>query len=415
MTQDPYLQLLARLEATPQAAFLFGLDAMRAAVEAEGLQRPARYVVIVAGTNGKGTVASTLHAMCVGAGLKTGIFTSPHLVDYRERIRINGEAISEEALVRIASPLVDRWGATSAAEPRPLSYFEMGALLALAAFQDACCDVAILEVGLGGRLDATNVIDADLAILTSISLDHTEYLGSTLAEIACEKAAVARPGRVAFVHDAHGGVQELREALTEIGAEVRVVESSSTAPAVTNGALASSGFAWIADAMGFDPEPGLRWGVANVRWPGRQEQCSVEGRTLTIDGAHNPESVAALERWLRSLALAPQPAIVSLSGGRSVRESLWPVREFVTRWVVCAPDFARARPAHEVAAELRALEANEAHPRPVDLYPSVAQAYDATRDLGDALVFGSLYLVGEVYLSMGFGRAQVPSILKTKR
>lgn len=406
-----YTELLERLEGTPQATFMLGLEAMSAAVHAEGLTRPAKFVVIIAGTNGKGTVASTLNAMCVGAGLKTGLFTSPHLVEYRERIRINGLAVSEDDFVRIGAPIVDRWGAESAASPRPLSYFEMGALLGLAAFKDAECDVAILEVGLGGRLDATNVVDADLAIITSISLDHTDYLGDTIAQIAGEKAAVARRGRPVLLHANHGGVEEARSALTEIGAVVDVVESTAAQPIETNRELAAAAFRTVAAHFRVDADQGIAWGLSHVRWPGRQEILIDGERALRIDGAHNPESIAALLAWLREGDAKPATAIVSLSGGRLAKDSLWPIRDYVTRWLVCAPNFARSRRVEDVAEELRELERGSSNPLVIEEFPSVKDAVERSAELGDALVFGSLYLVGEVYAALGFGRERIPSIL----
>lgn len=414
---DAYGALLARIEATPQAGFLFGLDAMRAAVTQEGLAPTSAHVTIIAGTNGKGTVASTLHAMCVGAGLKVGLFTSPHLVEYRERIRVQGVPVSEADFVRVATPIVDRWGKESGASPRPLSYFEMGALLALAVFKDAGCDVILLEVGLGGRLDATNVIDADQAVITSVSLDHMEYLGDTIASIAHEKAAVARPGRIAFVHENLGGYHELRDELASLGALVHVVHGDEDGlvenrARAANQALAAAAMRAIAERFERDPEPAIAWGLEHVVWPGRQERVAHRDRELWIDGAHNPESIAALKAWLESEGAGPMAGVVSLSGGRSVEQSLWPVRPWVKAWFVCAPDFARARDSESVGSELRALEEGMPDARPVYVFSSVAGAFRGSRSIGDALVFGSLYLVGEVYSELGYGRNRLPMILR---
>jgi dihydrofolate synthase/folylpolyglutamate synthase len=170
----------------------FTLGRMHAVLAQLALGRPAGRVITVGGTNGKGSVTATLEALARAAGLSTGLYTSPHLERYTERIRIDGVEIDPSRLCALFERIEAARGATT------LTYFEYGTLAALLAFADAGVDVAILEVGLGGRLDAVNAIDADVAVVVSISLDHTEYLGDTLEAIGREKAGIFRAGRPAL-------------------------------------------------------------------------------------------------------------------------------------------------------------------------------------------------------------------------
>ncbi|MEI8297605.1 MAG: bifunctional tetrahydrofolate synthase/dihydrofolate synthase [Pseudomonadota bacterium] len=170
----------------------FTLDRMHTLLAALGLGRPAAKVITVGGTNGKGSVTATLESVARAAGLKVGLYTSPHLLRYTERIRINGAEIDPATLVAVFERIEAARGATT------LTYFEYGTLAALMAFAQSGVELAILEVGLGGRLDAVNAIDADVGVVVSISIDHTEYLGDTLEAIGREKAGIFRAGRPAI-------------------------------------------------------------------------------------------------------------------------------------------------------------------------------------------------------------------------
>ena len=165
-----------------------GVCAKRPALAAASAATPK--VIHVAGTNGKGSVCAMIDSICRAQGYRTGLFTSPHLVTFRERIRLNGEMISEEAVsngLTTIRKLVANW------DPHP-TFFEVTTALALKCFSEAKIDVAILETGIGGRLDATNAIQSDVSVITQIDFDHEEWLGNTLAEIANEKAGIIKPG-----------------------------------------------------------------------------------------------------------------------------------------------------------------------------------------------------------------------------
>ncbi|MGB0359949.1 MAG: bifunctional folylpolyglutamate synthase/dihydrofolate synthase, partial [Endozoicomonas sp.] len=189
-------QWLTWLEATrPEHEIDFGLDRIRLVGEKLNLLKPASFVIMVGGTNGKGSTLAVLESILLSAGYKVGLFTSPHLLKFNERIRINGTMVSDEWLCDSFGKL------NSGREATGLTYFEFATLVAVDCFQKANIDVALMEVGMGGRLDATNVIDPDVSIITTVSLDHQEYLGFSIEAIAKEKAGILRPYKTAVFGD----------------------------------------------------------------------------------------------------------------------------------------------------------------------------------------------------------------------
>src|SRR5579859_454571 len=190
-----------------------GLDRVRAVWQRMGAQPPARRVITVGGTNGKGSTVAMLEAMLTAGGQRVGCYTSPHLLRYNERIRIEGREAGDEALVASFERIEAARGEI------PLTYFEFGTLAALDLFARAGLDVAVLEVGLGGRLDAVNIIDADVAVVTTVDLDHMDWLGPDRDRIGVEKAGIARAGRPVIVGEADPPLG-LLQALERIGARV---------------------------------------------------------------------------------------------------------------------------------------------------------------------------------------------------
>ena len=206
---------LARLEQLHPSTIELGLERVRRVRDALGLN-PVFPVIVVGGTNGKGSTCAYLEAILLAAGYKTGLYTSPHLLRYNERVRIAGRESDDAALVEAFERIDGARGDTS------LTYFEFGTLGAMAQFIDASVDVAVLEVGLGGRLDAVNVFDADAAIVTSVDLDHMEYLGDTREKVGFEKAGIYRAGRPAICADPAPPASLLEHA-QNIGADLRCV------------------------------------------------------------------------------------------------------------------------------------------------------------------------------------------------
>ena len=293
----------------------YGIDRMR--VFAAALGHPERSVpcIHIAGTNGKGSVAAMVESILRAAGWRVGLYTSPHLVRVGERVQVDRQPLTDDevaAFVRELQPVSDRIAA-SHPELRP-SFFELMTAMAFLRFGRQRCDIAVIEVGLGGRLDATNIVSPQVAAITSIGLDHCEYLGNEIAQIAAEKAGIVKP-RVPLVIGRMPREAEkvIRAVAAQVGAPVgsvaeRYGDSAGEFPA-TN--LAGEYQRWNAATatlvtLALPPkwrigEAAIRCGLATVRWPGRWERVSVGDRTVILDASHNPEGAEVLAANLARL------------------------------------------------------------------------------------------------------------------
>lgn len=276
-----------------------GLEAPAALLAALGDPQKKVPVLHIAGTNGKGSVAAFSASILKAAGLRVGLYTSPHLVDFRERIQINGEMISaadlEEGIKRLQ-------GATKGRETVP-TFFELTTALAFDYFAQQECDVIVLETGVGGRLDATNLVTNKIACaITPISIDHQEWLGSTLADITREKAGIMRPGVPVVTSPQPAEVMEvLKEEAAKVGAPLIIV-NEPVAPKIPLG-LAGSHQRWNAAVALMLVQQGS-WkvfteaqslGLKTVSWPGRFQRCQLaKGQEIILDGAHNPAAAEQL-------------------------------------------------------------------------------------------------------------------------
>jgi dihydrofolate synthase/folylpolyglutamate synthase len=308
----------------------FSLDQVRILLGALGDPHTRFRSVLIAGTNGKGSTAATLASILTESGLKTGLYTSPHLERVNERIRIGGRLIADDDFARYFFRVNDR-GQELMREgriPQLPSFFECLTSLAFLYFAETGVDIAVLEVGMGGRLDATNVVDPLLSIITDISLDHMEWLGSTIAQIAREKAGILRPGGTMVTLPQH---QEANQVLGEMAEElgVRGVNAAAYMPTVgvgsapaypvevlgatvelasplagahqhRNTALAVAAAVELSQHHGFPVTPGsIAAGVRNTNWPGRMERIGSEGVEWILDVAHNPAGAWSLRAGLR--------------------------------------------------------------------------------------------------------------------
>lgn len=393
-----YDAVVERLFRQNEFAIKYDLEAMQRAIDVLGLERPARRVVIVAGTNGKGTASAWLHGLAHDAGQRVGLFTSPHLVDVRERMRVNGVPIAPQEFTAVVGALIRTFGDPETSHAgRALTYFELLTLAAWQWFGARDLDVAVFEVGLGGRLDATNLVDADVALITALGLDHTEYLGETLDAIAGEKAAVSRPGRPAWVHRELSGFDEAHAALTALGADVRVVDGPpGDDPISCTQALAVAAHI---DALGDGaPTAPAYWhqrGAAVVRWPGRRDVREARGRTWCVDGAHNADAMHALSAWLdrRDGRGGGVDAVMAASPGRPLDAFVAPIARHLRRVHVCPASAFRSADPDALADALRRAGVAD-----VVVHADGADAFDACSlsETGRAvLVTGSLYLVGQ--------------------
>jgi dihydrofolate synthase/folylpolyglutamate synthase len=360
-----------------------GLDPMRDACARTGHPERAFVAVHVAGTNGKGSVSAMVEAIARRHGLKTGLYTSPHLCRFAERIRVDGEPLGDAALA-------DALERALRAGP-DLSFFETATLAAFLAFRDAPVDIAVLEVGIGGRLDATNVIPTPrAAAITRIALDHTDRLGSTLIEIAREKAGIAKPGLEITLGPI---AADLRTAIDEVareqGATTRTVDEAHipTPDRIGLPGTHQEDNARVAAALGAAigaSAPAVAEGIASVQWPGRLERIG----DFLLDGAHNPDGAQALARHLASLSLPPER--VALVFG-TLGDKDWAAM-LGTLAPLAAARFYVAPPASRSAADPRALAA--LHPGTV--VPSIEDALSQVRRLPALRVIcGSLVVVGQ--------------------
>jgi dihydrofolate synthase/folylpolyglutamate synthase len=361
-----------------------GLEGTRALLGALGDPQSEWASVHVAGTNGKGSVCALVERVLREAGVRTGLLTSPHLVDFRERIRVDGEWADEERLSRRLG-LIGRLP-----EGRDRTFFEVCTALAFDDFAAREAEWAVVEVGLGGRLDATNVIDPSLAVVTSVGLDHTEFLGDTPAKIAAEKAGIIKPG-VPVVSGLGPGEAESvieRTARERAAPFVRAAERVAarwlgdgpeglrctlqaepwgrldlTCPLhgrhqLANARTALAALSVLADSGVEIEADHIVEGFASARWPGRLEACPGEPR-LWWDGAHNADGIAALLRaWREDLAFEPpEVMIVALSRDKDAESMARLLAAWVppARLVVTQSRNARAMPAGDVQARFAAV------------------------------------------------------------
>lgn len=396
-----------------------GLDGIRALLALLGHPERNLPVVLVGGTNGKGSASAMLEALLRAHGVRCGLYTSPHLVRPNERIRIDGADVSDAALHRLLDVVreaCERGLATGALEAHP-SFFEVMTAAALLAFRDARLDAAVLEVGLGGRLDATNATDPLVGAIVTVDLDHVATLGATLAAIAGEKAHIARPGRPLL-----SGVTQpealavIRAHCEAVGAAFLDARGEALPPGWTvplegdhqraNARVALAAFTAFAKAIGTAPDEGaILAGFAATRWPGRL-QLVPGAPPVLLDGAHNAAGAGALAAHLARRG-GPKPVLLfAAMADKDARGLLAPLAPHLASVVTTKPAVLRAADAETLAAAARALGlAAEAEPGP-------ARALDRAKVLagpsGLVLVAGSLYLVGAALASLEGGAAPGP-------
>jgi dihydrofolate synthase/folylpolyglutamate synthase len=377
---DALGRALEALYARVPLGMRLGLDAMRASCARLGHPERAFGVVHVAGTNGKGSTAAMVESMARAAGLRTGLYTSPHLCRFAERIRIGGEPIDDAAL----ASLLER-----ALGERDLSFFETATLTALLAFRDRGVDLAVVEVGIGGRLDATNVVPRPrCAAVTRIAFDHVDRLGETLEAIAREKAGIAKAGAPLVLGplapSVRAAAQEVAQAAGARIVDVTDADRASIAPLSLGIAGAhpreNAATAWrIADEIGLAPAA-REDGLAKVTWPGRLER--VAGAWL-LDGAHNPDGARAL--------VTSVPSAGALVFG-ALADKAWGEMLDVLRAIECPRFFVAPRGRAAVDPALLAKRRGGTPCGSVDEALAGARRAAGARDV---LVCGSLYLVGE--------------------
>jgi len=390
----------------------------------------------IAGTNGKGSTAVMLDSICRAAGLRTGLYTSPHLRSITERIKIDGQQISETTFARLATTV--RSSATELLDSGSMAalptFFEHVTAISLLAFAEGGVDLAILETGLGGRLDATTVAGATTVGITPIALDHQEYLGDSLAEIAAEKAAIIRPGVSAVVApqppeayavvlqrcrqcDVIPALADYETAVSAVNDDGRLQVTVQTNQARYEGmtlglrgrhqivnAATAIGLAESLSDRGFQiPKRAIITGLENARHAGRLELFAGHP-SLLFDGAHNPAGAEALADYLDEFVTGPVTLIFGAMRDKDLKSILAPLLPRIDQLVLTQPDNPRAAN----STELRGLVSGLFDPNATSMAPSAAAALHRALELtpaeGMICVTGSLYLIGELQAVISDGR-----------
>lgn len=391
---------LVYLEQLHGQAIELGLDRIRHVATELNLLKPAPFVFTVGGTNGKGTTCRTLEVLLMAAGYRVGVYSSPHFIRYAERVRINGQELSDQQHISSFDSLNQGRGETS------LTFFEFSTLSALQLFKQSDLDVVILEVGLGGRLDATNIVDADVAVLTSIALDHTDWLGPDRESIGREKAGIFRQGKPAVVGEPDmpftiskvaqdkGAIllargkewsysasshswqfQDIQGKLTELPLPQIPLANAATALA----ALRVSGLT-LSEAV-------LRESIATATLPGRF-QIVQHSPLVILDVAHNPHAARYLVEKIEQLA--PKGKVHGVLGmlhDKDIEGTITILSEAVDQWYCASLDGPRGASAQRLQQSLPEAEC----------YDRVEQAWQAALSQADAddvvLVCGSFHTV----------------------
>lgn len=409
---------LQHLEAAHPTVIELGLQRVGAVRDRLGLQFDCP-VIIVGGTNGKGSTCAMLESILLQGGYKVGLYTSPHLIDFNERARLNGVSVTDQQLVAAFDVVEQQRQDTS------LSYFEFTMLGCLKIFQDARPDVVILEVGLGGRLDAVNIFDADVSIVTSVDLDHMEYLGNTREAIGFEKAGIFRAGKTAICSDPQPPHSLIAHA-ENIGADLwlfgrdfnyagdklqwnyagRAMRRNALgypslrgANQLLNASAALAALEALKNRLPLGAQE-VRNGLVMIDLPGRFQV--LPGRpTVILDVAHNPHAAATLRQNLDNMGFHPYTwAVFGAMRDKDIAGVIGHLKDLVDHWCVTDLPMPRAAGADHLESELRAQNVLADDQRSIQRFASPADAYKfAIGKAGEndrIVVFGSFLTVAGV-------------------
>jgi dihydrofolate synthase/folylpolyglutamate synthase len=423
-----YADTIEYLYGLQQHGMKFGLDNIRRLMHHLGEPQKAFFSIHVAGTNGKGSTSAMIEALLRTRGVRTGLFTSPHLVSFTERIRVGGQEITEAAVIELADEV--RKTAAGIADFSP-TFFEVVTAMAFLHFRNRKVAWAVVEVGMGGRLDATNILLPEVSVLTSIGIDHREFLGCTVEDIAREKAGIIKQGvPVVTARQLPEVMEIIQQRCRESGSPLfrfsadfvaekaagcidpvslhyqgsgtyrDVCLSLSGEHQISNAALAIKTVEIVA---GKHPEMDcdIRKGLREVRWPGRLEMAK-ENPPILIDGAHNPAAATTLSTYLQGLLVAKYRRIIMVIGVMADKD----VEGILKALLPLAAEIFFASPAYGRAASAKKLqESAAALGHPSKTAGSVAEALSMAESFfapGDLIVVtGSFYTIGEAKEAMG--------------
>ncbi len=385
---------LSRLEQLHPTEIELGLSRVLAVAESLQLLQPRGRVVTIAGTNGKGSTIAVLDSLLRGAGLSTGVYTSPHLLKFNERICVEGDMVGDAALIASFEKIDAARGDIS------LTYFEFATLAALDVFAQSQPDVLLLEVGLGGRLDAINIIDPEIAIITSIALDHESWLGTDREQIALEKAGILRPG-CEFICADLSPCQSLQQRAMELSCSSYYVTAEearalSEATPLRGENIAAARRA--ANLLGVEVElEQARHCAASLNVPGRLQSWQLGGTHCLVDVAHNPASVENLARELQQNPVPGRTiAVFAALSDKNIHAMIHPIQHCIDAWFLAGlSQLPRGASAAELAEAIRDLGVSM-----ISESDNPRQAYRRARGVtgdGDRIVvFGSFYTVAAV-------------------
>lgn len=382
-------------ETRPEHEMDFGLDRIRRVGEQLGLLKPAPFTITVGGTNGKGSTLAVLESILLAAGYRVGLFTSPHFLKFNERIRINGEPVSDDRLCEAFEKINDGRKTTG------LTYFEFATLAAVDCFNGAAVDVALMEVGLGGRLDATNAMDPDVSVITTVALDHQEYLGYSIEAIAKEKSGILRPHKPAVYGSdpVPLAIDEMAERLDsplycrgrafslerqegrwswcgvdKEGQPLRLDHLPIPDVVIDNAATAIQALQFLPEPIPFEA---VARGLSRVAVTGRFQRLAMtngngEPVEVVLDVAHNPQAAQMLRARLDESPVAGKArAVIAICKDKDYMDVVHCLEGDIHGWYVAQFDSPRALPADELAGQLLARE------YPVNSYQNVDEALNS--------------------------------------
>ena len=398
---------IERLFSLERFGIKLGLDNIRTILAALGHPERAWQSIHIGGTNGKGSVAAMVERGLRAAGLRTGRYTSPHLDRIEERVAINGEAIDSatfESVTAHVFDVIDASTAIGALKVTP-TFFEVSTAIAFEIFRRAAVDVAVVEVGLGGRFDATNVLTPTITAITSIAFDHEKHLGHTLSEIAFEKAGIAKPGvplvigrlppeaaaRIvkvareveAPVFDAHATTTDRKYPPLRLALPGRhQLENAAVAVAILE--------RW-STLVGHISTEAIVTGLTECEWPARLEWLRVPPNgELLIDAAHNPAGATALASYLQDMGRKKLPIVFAAMADKDLTNMIGALAPIASTFIATTVPHARARTADQLANEIRRLTSV-----PVEAFQSAEAAVErALEQSKRAVACGSIYMIG---------------------
>lgn len=418
MTRSGLADWLARLEKFSPEEIVLGLERVRAVLDRLDIALP-RHVLHIAGTNGKGSSVALAQALLMSAGQRVGAYTSPHILRYNERINVDGEPAADADIVHAFE------GIEAVRGDVPLTYFEYGTIAAMLVFEQASVDTAVLEIGMGGRLDAVNAFEPDAGLITSIALDHCKWLGDTLDDIGREKAGIMRPGKpvvyasnevpASVIEHAHTISADLRLAGRDYqwvprtdgwewrGREITLRDLVFPALRAPIQLQNAAGVLALLEAAGFEEaldRDRVNETLKSVSIPGRLQTISTD-REWLLDVAHNPAAALALARALQSMPVRGRTvAIIGMLGDKDVEGVVAALGSTVDKWIAVKANSPRAIPVDDLARRV-ANRSNRGCLEAASMADALQQARRITTGTDRILVTGSFFVVGPALEALG--------------